>query len=192
MDMKRIVVMNSKGGSGKSLLARELAYSFERTNTPFSFYDFDRQRGAIPETEMDDAVVMIADTPAKITTAQITDFAKAADVIVIPTQTGLDDAGPTLETLETARAANPKAKIIVVQNSWTRYRLASDYNKWLLDNIGDAVLEKLPRSEMFGQARAANTSVISWAPRSRATAMLIDALNSIRHAASLENDEVLT
>ncbi len=190
--MKRIVVMNSKGGSGKSLLARELAYSLERTKIPFNFYDFDRQRGSTPEIEQDDAVVMIADTPAKIAKKQIAEFAKSADIIVIPTQTGMDDAGPTVETLEIARAANPNAKIIVVQNSWSRYRLASDYNKWLEDNIGNAELEKIPRSEMFGQARAANVSVISWAPRSRAASMLIETINSIRRAASLDDDKSLT
>lgn len=184
--MKRIVVMNSKGGSGKSLLARELAYSLERTNTPFNFYDFDRQRGSTPEREQKDAIVMIADTPAKLSNQQISQFAQSADVIIIPTQTGMDDAEPTIETLNIARTANPNAKIVVVQNSWTRYRLASDYNKWLRDNIGDAELKVLPRSEMFGQARAANMSVVEWAPRSRATAMLLDTLNTIKKAAELD------
>ena len=187
--MKRIVVMNSKGGSGKSLLARELAYSLERTHIPFNYYDFDRQQGSFPENEQENAIIMIADTPAKITKEQIADFAKAADVIVIPTQTGMDDAGPTIESLETARTANPKATIIVVQNSWSRYRLASDYNKWLQENIGNAILKRLPRSEMFGQARAANDSVVSWAPRSRAASMLIDVMNTIRHAAALSDDQ---
>lgn len=185
--MKRIVVINSKGGSGKSLLARELAYSLERTNIPFNFYDFDRQRGSSPEREQEDAIVMIADTPAKLSDQQISEFAQSADVIVIPTQTGMDDAGPTLETLSLARTANPKAKIVVVQNSWTRYRLAFDYNQWLRDNIGDAELEVLPRSEMFGQARAANVSVVEWAPRSRAATMLLDTLNTIRKAAKLDS-----
>lgn len=189
--MKRIVVMNSKGGSGKSLLARELAYSLERTNTPYNFYDFDRQRGSIPEKEQDDAIVMIADTPAKVTEKQIADFAASADVIVIPTQTGMDDAGPTIESLQIARQANPQAEIIVVQNSWTRYRLASDYNKWLANNIGDAKLEILPRSEMFGQARAANASVVSWAPKSRAATLLLKTLNTIREAAQLDVDKSL-
>lgn len=188
--MKKIVVMNSKGGSGKSLLARELAYSLERTKTPFNFYDFDRQLGSLPEKEQEDAQVMIADTPAKITKDQIAEFSKSADVIIIPTQTGMDDAGPTIETLELARAANPKAKIIVVQNSWSRYRLATDYNTWLRNNIGSAVLEKLPRSEMFGQARAANTSIISWAPKSRAASMLLDVLNTIRKTAELDKDNM--
>lgn len=184
--MKRIVVMNSKGGSGKSLLARELAYSLERTNIPFNFYDFDRQLGSMPEKEREDAIVTIADTPAKLSKTQISKFAQSADVIVIPTQTGMDDAGPTIETLHLAREANPKARIIVVQNSWTRYRLATDYNKWLRDNIGDAELVVLPRSEMFGQARAANVSVVTWAPRSRATSMLLDTVNTIKRAASLD------
>ena len=188
--MKKIVIMNSKGGSGKSLLARELAYSMERTRTPFNFYNFDGQTGSAPEKEQENAAIMIADTPAKLTKEQIEKFARSADLIIIPTQTGMDDAGPTLETLEIARAANPKAKIVVVQNSWSRYKLASDYNKWLQDNIGSAILERIPRSEMFGQARAANVSVVSWAPRSRAASMLLDVLNTIRKATGLDKDSI--
>lgn len=44
-DMKTILVCNQKGGVGKSLCADELAFSFERTGTPVSFYDLDAQGG---------------------------------------------------------------------------------------------------------------------------------------------------
>ena len=44
--MKTILVCNQKGGVGKSLCADELAFSFERTGTPVSFYDLDAQGGA--------------------------------------------------------------------------------------------------------------------------------------------------
>lgn len=43
--MKTILVCNQKGGVGKSLCADELAFSFERTGTPVSFYDLDAQGG---------------------------------------------------------------------------------------------------------------------------------------------------
>lgn len=38
-DMKTILVCNQKGGVGKSLVADEIAFSFERSGIPVSFYD---------------------------------------------------------------------------------------------------------------------------------------------------------
>ena len=41
--MKTIRVCNQKGGVGKSLVANEIAFSFERSGIPVSFYDLDTQ-----------------------------------------------------------------------------------------------------------------------------------------------------
>ena len=41
--MKTILVCNQKGGVGKSLCADEIAFSFERSGIPVSFYDLDTQ-----------------------------------------------------------------------------------------------------------------------------------------------------
>ena len=43
--MKTILVCNQKGGVGKSLVADEIAFSFERSGIPVSFYDLDTQGG---------------------------------------------------------------------------------------------------------------------------------------------------
>jgi len=39
--MKNILICNQKGGVGKSLIADELAFFFERNKTPYNFYDLD-------------------------------------------------------------------------------------------------------------------------------------------------------
>ena len=46
-DMKTILVCNQKGGVGKSLVADEIAFSFERSGIPVSFYDLDAQGGPL-------------------------------------------------------------------------------------------------------------------------------------------------
>ena len=46
-DMKTILVCNQKGGVGKSLVADEIAFSFERSGIPVSFYDLDAQGGTL-------------------------------------------------------------------------------------------------------------------------------------------------
>lgn len=48
--MKTILVCNQKGGVGKSLCADEIAFSFERSGIPVSFYDLDTQGGTLHET----------------------------------------------------------------------------------------------------------------------------------------------
>lgn len=62
--MKTILVCNQKGGVGKSLVADEIAFSFERSGIPVSFYDLDAQGGTLHKTnEADGAQVAVVDTP---------------------------------------------------------------------------------------------------------------------------------
>ena len=59
-DMKTILVCNQKGGVGKSLVADEIAFSFERSGIPVSFYDLDAQGGTLHRThEADGAQVAV-------------------------------------------------------------------------------------------------------------------------------------
>ena len=61
--MKTIFVCNQKGGVGKSLVADEIAFSFERFGIPMSFYDLDAQGGTLHGThEVDGAEVAVVDT----------------------------------------------------------------------------------------------------------------------------------
>jgi len=53
--MKTILVCNQKGGVGKSLVADEIAFSFERSGIPVSFYDLDAQGGTLHRTREADA-----------------------------------------------------------------------------------------------------------------------------------------
>ena len=62
--MVNILVCNQKGGVGKSLIADELAFSFERSGIPLSFIDLDAQGGTVHQTvQREDAQVVIIDTP---------------------------------------------------------------------------------------------------------------------------------
>ena len=60
--MKTILVCNQKGGVGKSLVADEIAFSFERSGIPVSFYDLDAQGGTLHRTqEADGAQVAVVE-----------------------------------------------------------------------------------------------------------------------------------
>lgn len=186
---KRIVFANIKGGCGKTTLANELAFSLDRTDTPYSYHDMDGQRGGThTDKQNTDAVVHIADTAAAIEVDDLMDLARAADVVVIPTRSGKVDVYSFAETLETFRKSNPDAKIIVVHNGWNRFRLARDFGEWLEQNSHGAPIYRLPQSEPVAMAGTLDVSVQQHAKRSSGAKAMRDIVNAIRAAAGLETE----
>ena len=115
--MKTILVCNQKGGVGKSLVADEIAFSFERSGIPVSFYDLDTQGGTLHEThEADGAQVAVVDTPGALQEG-LADWLKEADVVVIPTRTTSRDIEPLMR-MRKAVFKNSRAKIVYVMNGW--------------------------------------------------------------------------
>lgn len=47
--MKNILIINRKGGVGKTLVADELAFALDAKNVPYCFYDLDGQGGTLHE-----------------------------------------------------------------------------------------------------------------------------------------------
>lgn len=189
MNMKTILVCNSKGGVGKSLIADELAFSFERTGTPMSFYDLDSQGGTIHKTKEDpNAKVVIVDTPGALQ-SQLTEYMKAADVIVIPTRTTSRDIEP-LQRMQAAVKANaPKAKVVYVLNAWNRWRASRDFSDWFVQNNGVAMIAKIPQSEVIVQASAFGESVVTYAKGTNAAESVRDFCNLIRDLSGFEREE---
>lgn len=187
--MKRIAVIAVKGGVGKTTIANEIAYSLDRTNTPYSYYDMDGQRGgAHTETETNEALVQIADTPAAIEMDDLIRLAHAADVVVIPTRTGVYEMYSWAETLQTIRRENPNAKIIIVHNAINRYRLAREYREWLDNHSDGASIYSVPQAEAVPQSQSKHKSVIKYAPRSKVAGAMLDVVNAIRDAAELPRE----
>ena len=113
--MKTILVCNQKGGVGKSLVADEIAFSFERSGIPVSFYDLDAQGGTLHRTqEADGAEVAVVDTPGALQEA-LSEWLKEADVVVIPTRTTSRDIEPLMR-MRKAVFKHSRAKIVYVMN----------------------------------------------------------------------------
>lgn len=185
--MKTILVCNQKGGVGKSLCADELAFSFERTDTPVSFYDLDAQGGTLHVThEVKDAKVAVVDTPGALQEA-LPEWLKAADVVVIPTRTTSRD----IESLMRMRKAvfkHSRAKIVYVMNGWNRFKASRDFMDWFKGLAGEQTVVKLPQSEAFVQAGAAGKSIVEYAPRGKAAASVMELVNTMREAAGFEKE----
>ena len=187
--MKTILVCNSKGGVGKSLIADELAFSFERTGTPMSFYDLDSQGGTIHKTKQDPkAQVAVVDTPGALQ-SQLTDYMKAADVIVIPTRTTSRDIEP-LQRMQAAVKANaPKAKVIYVLNGWNRWRASNDFLEWFKGQAGNGEIVKMPQSESFVQASAYGQSVVEYARFGKAVDATRELCNLVRKSCGISEEK---
>ena len=167
--MKTILVCNQKGGVGKSLCADEIAFSFE-------------QGGTLHQTqEVDGAEVAVVDTPGALQEA-LADWLKEADVVVIPTRTTSRDIEPLMR-MRKAVFKHSKAKIVYVMNGWNRFKASRDFMEWFDGLAGVQTVVKLPQSEAFVQAGAAEQSVVEYDKRGKAARATMELVNTVRDAA---------
>ena len=185
--MKTILVANQKGGVGKSLIADEIAFSFERSGIPISFFDLDKQGGTIHSTHEDPkAKVQIVDTPGALD-EDLPSWMREADGLVIPTRTTSRDI-PTLQRMQEAAEKYCKGSVIYVLNGWNRYTASRDFLDWFMAEGGTKTIATLPQSEAFVQAGAADKSVVAVAKRSPAAQATKDLCNAVRSAAGFKKE----
>lgn len=189
--MKKILVCNQKGGVGKSLIADELAFSFERTKTPLAFLDLDSQGGTIHKTDQNEkAKVAVIDTPGALQ-AQLREWLSDADIIIIPTRTTSRDIEPLMRMQEAVKAsARSRVPVLYVLNGWTRWRASSDFLAWFESGQGKGQrIAKLPQSEQFVQAGAAGRSVVEYARTSSAAQATLELCSAVRILAGFKPEK---
>ena len=92
--MKTVLICNSKGGVGKTLIADELCWKLERDNIKFSFANLDNQGSAFHQTQEDPkAEVRIVDTAGALNES-LARWLKEADFILVPTMMSRQDKEP--------------------------------------------------------------------------------------------------
>lgn len=177
--MKNVLICNSKGGVGKSLIADELAFSFERTNTPYNFYDLDNQGGTIHKTTKNEsAIVSIIDTPGALN-EQLAQWITSAHLVIIPTRTTSRDIEPLKRMIEIVSTNNKDCPIIYILNTYNRFKASNDFAEWLSKQVHNTILA-LPQSELFVQASAYSKSIVEYAPKSKVALATIELCNKIR------------
>ena len=174
--MKTILVCNQKGGVGKSLVADEIAFSFERSGIPVSFYDLDTHGGTLP----------VVDTPGALQEG-LADWLKEADVVVIPARTTSRDIEPLMR-MRKAVFKNGRAKIVYVMNGWNRFKASRDFMEWFEGLAGDQTVATLPQSEAFVQAGAAGKSVVEFDRRGKAAKATLALVGTVREAAGFPKE----
>lgn len=184
--MVTILVCNQKGGVGKSLIADELAFSFERSGVPLSFIDLDAQGGTVHQTaQREDAQVSIIDTPGALQSA-MKDWLAAADLVIIPTKTTSRDIEPLQRMQKAIQTAGKSGQVLYVLNGWNRWRASSDFLEWFRGTSGEAPILKLPQSEQFVQASAGGVSVVDYAKHGPAVRATLELCNKARKMAGFK------
>jgi len=183
-DMKTILVCNQKGGVGKSLVADEIAFSFERSGIPVSFYDLDAQGGTLHRTqEADGAEVAVVDTPG-VLTDNLKDIVSGADVVVVPVRPTPNDIEPFTRTVSIV-AKNTKAPVVIVVNGWNRFRMCASFMEWLAKKPWARNVVKVPQSEAIVQAQGMRKSVVDVDGRGAAASAVLAMCRKVSHLAGL-------
>lgn len=195
--MATIIFLAQKGGVGKSTLADEVAFSLERTQTPFSFFDLDPQGGTLHATAKNpDSQIAVVDTPGSLT-PEAGKWIGAADAIVIPTRASRRDIAPLLRIVDVAKVRASGKAILIVLNFWNRYSVNRDFLEWLKQKFaapqgyaGKLAIAALPQSEAILQASNAAKSVVAFAPRAQAAKSMMTIVNTVRKMAHLPFEQI--
>jgi chromosome partitioning protein len=140
--MRHIMVLNAKGGCGKSTLATNIASYFVTQGAAVALADYDPQRSSLdwlarrPDNRASIAAVagfedglrhaprnadiLVIDAPARSHGAELTDLVKHAETIVVPVLPSTIDMQATTTFLDELRSvpkvAKKQAKIAAVAN----------------------------------------------------------------------------
>ena len=147
--MRHIMVMNAKGGCGKSTLATNIASYFVNEGATVALADYDPQRSSLdwlerrPENRPSIAAVagfsdglrhaprnadiLVIDAPARTHNAELTDLVKHAETIIVPVLPSTIDIQASdrfiTELKNVAKIQRKGAKIGVVANRVREYTL---------------------------------------------------------------------
>ena len=173
--MKTISFINQKGGVGKSILADELAFEFERKDLKFNLYDLDGQGGLLhEESDNADADYNIVDTPGQLT-KDIANVIKESDIIIVPTRASIKEMEPLERTLQLIKSCKKDtAMVVLVLNGWNRYTAYAQFEDWLKTEYPEFnKIITIPQSEALSQAGAYGQSVVSYQPKNKVSEQLL-------------------
>ena len=165
--LKTILIVNQKGGVGKTMLADEIAFYYDRRGIDCSFYDLDGQGGAIHETSNITANIGVVDTPGALQ-ADMNKWIDTADVIIVPTRATTRDIPPLQTMLDMIEQAGKQKKTIIVINCFNHYTAAADFREWVKGEYPDYKVFTVVQSELFVQAAAYGKSVVDYKGNSTA------------------------
>ena len=166
--MKTILIMNQKGGCGKTLIADELAWSMERAKIPCNFADLDAGQGSARHkpTKVENAEVQVVDTAGALNKRML-ECIEEADFIIIPTLTGSSDMKPLVRMIELLKKNNVTKPVLFVFNRFNRFSVCRDFFEWFGKNYPELKTITLAETVAIQQAHFMDKSVVEYKPNSK-------------------------
>lgn len=186
--MKTILIAQQKGGVGKTLIADELAFAFERDKIPFNFYDLDNQGSAIHQTSEDpEAVVQIVDTPGALN-PELKKWIEAADFIIVPTMMSNRDKEPLERMISILQPYESTKSILYVFNRWDRFNFTKDFINYFNSVYPDLKTTILSNTTAFNQAGACGMSINEYQPSNVGCKQIAYIYNAIKFDLNIKDE----
>lgn len=158
--MKTIVLLNQKGGVGKTTIADELAFALERAGKQVAFVTTDPQGGSVhePQESVDDGTIdyQVVDT-AGMLGDETPEFCRAADLVLIPMLPSTRDLEPTVRTYGIANEIGTATRIII--NQFNPFGILDRDLEIALAREGMPIIVKIPKTVALAQAAGWGCSV---------------------------------
>ena len=187
--MFTVLIINQKGGVGKTTIADELAFALERREYKTVYVSTDPQGGAVHEqpedfSEIEGADFQVVDT-AGVLSDGLGEWCINADMILIPLMPSCRDLEPTLRTYEIAQSSGTKAPIFFIVNGYYPYGVLDQELLAFMKENDMPVIAKVPKTVALSRAAAGGVSVADFDKRNPSVAVFEQlADNIIQHAAS--------
>lgn len=160
--MKTILIMNQKGGVGKTLIADEMAFALERDKIPFNFYDLDGQGSARHKAQkVEGAEVQIVDTAGALNEKMI-EWMDNADFLIIPTMMSASDMNPLIRMIDICKKNNVAKPILFVFNRFNRFSVSRDFIAWFDGKYPELKTITLSETIAFQQAHLLGKSIVEY------------------------------
>lgn len=174
--MYTILMLNQKGGVGKTTIADELSFALERRGKTVAFVTTDPQGGSVHEVCDDpdfaeECDFQVVDT-AGVLVGGVNDWCRAANLILVPMLPSTRDMEPTLRTLDIVHESGTGAKAYVIVNNFYAYGTLDRQLVEYLEGEEVPIIAKIPRAVALSRAAAAGVSVAEYDPKSHVVASI--------------------
>ena len=169
--MIKLIIMNQKGGVGKTTLADEVAFALTRLGYTVAFANLDPQGGTVhePLAPAGNEDFQIIDTPGALNQDFIK-WCKNADLILFPALPSERDKNPLERCYKLLKQAKiPFDKTGVVVNRFDSRREVDQNFIEFLEVNGYPLWGTMPTATAFSKSAEKKTSVYDLTPKSKAT-----------------------
>lgn len=186
--MKTILIMNQKGGCGKTMLADELIWAMERANLTCNFSDLDAGQGSAQHKKMkfEDAEIEVVDTAGALNKAMLKCIDEA-DFIIIPTLTGSSDMRPLVRMVDVITKNNINKPVLFVFNRCNRFSLCQDFINWFEKTYPDLKTICIDDTVSIPQAHFMGESVCVYKPNSKGAKHIERIISIVKYELGLKD-----